>query len=592
MLRKLHWSLRFALSEIRCEWLFGFGVALAVSSVLTPSALLWGTKTGMIDTMRNRLLRDPAIMELVGEENSAIPAAWFHDMRADPRVSFVIPSVRRISLYGDVSMPDGSTNSKSDVAYLPTAAGDPVGGGVDLDPGYVGGPVPCMVAAVVAEPIGAEQGDRIVIALSRIENGAVAKVTLEAIVSRILSPGESNAKAVFLPLPVIERIEDYKDGRAVPVFGWKGNFRESLRTYDSMRVKLGRSENAESLAAALRSLSQFKNIKILGAPEAGNLELVSTGDGIGHAEMLEMARVFSAFEPRILLQAEAAFEFSTSGAEAGLKDGILAADLADWLTPKDLEEIEVDLEQPFSDSTLWTLKIQAGGNGFSTLRISLPKPEKTGAMLRVPRRIVGVIGAAKRQQVEYNGTTGEFRPVRREYPGFRLYARNLEDVKPLRMKCAEEGIQVRTNEDRIQSVVYLDNALGKFLAFIVVAGSLGGVGALFTSLYLSIERSRRQFAVLQILGIPVFYVFLSTLLQAVFMVLAGAVASFAFFQIGAWLLTAVLSSGVEPSGRMCELRFWQWAVLVGASLLSALLATLLALGRLRFRDPAVVARSE
>jgi putative ABC transport system permease protein len=203
-----------------------------------------------------------------------------------------------------------------------------------------------------------------------------------------------------------------------------------------------------------------------------------------------------------------------------------------------------------------------------------------------------VIGAAKRRPVEFTQATGEFRPLREQYPGFRLYARELEDVKSLRLDCAEQGIQVRTNEERIQGVLYLDSALGKFLAFIVVAGGMGGVGALFTSLYLSIERSRRQFAVLQILGIPRFHVFVSTLLQAILMVLAGGIASFVFFQIGSWLLTAVLAPENNAGGKVCELKMWQWGVLAGASVFCAFLATILALGRLRFEDPAVVARSE
>lgn len=592
MFCKLKWSFQFAISEIRSEWLFGLGVALAVCSVLTPTALLWGTKTGMIDKMRSRLLKDPAIRELVGEENTALPIGWFEKMRANPTVSFVIPSVRRISLYGEIHLVDSPGKSIADVAYLPTAKGDPIGGGVDLGDAYKGGPVPCMIAERLAEELGIKQGGRFVISVSRIDNGATVKASFEAVARRILQPHESNTKVIFLPLEAIERIEDYKDGRAVPGFSWNKTLCESLRIYDSFRLSIKGADNKSALADAFRALSETRDVRITGAPEDGNIGVASTGDGIEHSSMLRMARLFAAFELKILLQAEARTRAAGAGGNSTLQDMVLVGDESSWISLKEAEEMEAKQNMASMAGASRTMAIECGANIPSLVRFSLPSPAADLKTYRLPPAMVGVIGAAKRRPVEFTQTTGEFRPLREQYPGFRLYARELEDVKSLRLACAEQGIQVRTKEDRIQGVLYLDSALGKFLAFIVVAGGMGGVGALFTSLYLSIERSRRQFAVLQILGIPRFHVFVSTLLQAILMVLAGGIASFVFFQIGSWLLTAVLTPENNTGGKVCELSMWQWGVLAGASVICAFLATILALGRLRFKDPAVVARSE
>lgn len=592
MFRKFHWSFRFALSEIRCEWLFGLGVALAVCSVLTPTALLWGTKTGMIDTMRNRLLKDPAIREMAGEENKALPVAWFEEMRANPKVAFVIPSVRRISLYGDIYLPDAPGKPISDVGYLPTAPGDPIGGGVDQGDGYSGGPVPCMIVERHAEELGVKTGGKIMVSVSRIEHGSTVRATFEAVVRRVLKPEESNLKAVFLPLPAIERIEDYKDGRAVPVFGWNKNLCESLRIYDSFRLKVGSGADRVALGEAVQALSENKDVRITGAPEEGDIGVVSTEDGIEHAAMLQMVRLFAEFEPKILLQAEARIAAVKTGPDSKMGGMSLSGDVLSWISLKEAEEIENKPLTGSKDGTVATLAIDCGEHTPSLLRFASPSAQADQKAIRLSPSMTGIIGAAKRRPVEYTEATGEFRPLREQYPGFRLYAKDLEDVRGLRLDCAEQEIQVRTNEDRIQSVLYLDAALGKFLAFIVVAGGVGGVGALFTSLYLSIERSRRQFAVLQIIGIPRIHVFVSTMLQAILMVLAGTAAAFLFFQVGAWLLTAVLAPESASDNKVCELSICQWGVLAGASVFCAFLATLLALGRLRFRDPAVVARSE
>jgi putative ABC transport system permease protein len=590
MIQKLIWSARFAIAEIRNEWVFGIGVALAVSSVVTPAALLWGTKSGMIDTMRERLLREPTIRELVGQENNALPTTWFNEKRTDPRVAFVIPSVRRISLYGDVSKSGSDAEVVSDVAYLPTAVGDPVGGGVDLPSEYEGGAVPCMISTKVADSLQALKGETITITVARIENETIVQVTLEARVDRVLDPSDSGAMAVYLPLPVIERIEDYKDGSAVPLFGWTSGVRSSLRTYDSFRIRFESAGNPVVEKAAIDRSSLRGKLTLRAAAEPGQYEAVVNRDGVAHDELLGFVRGLANLDPRILLLAEAPFKVGSSdgGAE---REGWLQGDPKDWLRLADLEAIEMGSITGPNDAPLLDFKV-AAPSGLSKLRLYPPTDTKEGTRLIVAPKVLGVIGAAKRRNIEYNIGSGELRGVRSAYPGFRLYAKELEDVRPLRLECEKAGISVRTNEDRIESVVYLDAALGKFLAFVVVAGALGGLGALFTSLYLSIERSRRQFAVLQILGIPATYVFLSSFLQAVTMVLAGIVASFAFFQIGSALLATVLASGSGPNDRLCELEPRQWAVLTATSLGSALLATILARGRLRFKDPAVVARSE
>jgi putative ABC transport system permease protein len=591
MLSKLFWSLRFAVSEIRGEWLFGLGVAMAVCSVMTPTALLWGTKTGMIDTMRNDMLRDPVVRELIGQEDAPLSSRWFEKMRSDPRVAFVIPSVRRISLSGNVSV-SGESKKSVEISFLPTAAGDPVGGGIEWNVEKPQVPIPCMITSMVAEEIGVGLAGRISLELSRSEGGKPVKLMLESKIQRILAPHESDAKAVFLPLAVLERIEDYRDGQAVPLFGCRKSEVDSMRIYDSIRFNLKNTENKEGLAEAIRKLSGFNDILVTGDPAEGNFGVASSGDGIDQPEMLGIVRTFSAFVPRIRLQAEARITddpVDKGSASSGL---LLTGDESNWLTQKEVEDLDTSLEFMADSLALRSFRIICEDGRSSYIKIPVPGDLAGKQVVQLPANLTGVIGAAKRRPVEFNAATGEFRPLRDEYPGFRLYAKELEDVKALRLLCGEQGIQVTSNEDRIQNVLYLDNALGKFLAFIVVAGGLGGIGALFTSLYLSIERSRRQFSVLQILGIPRLYVFLSTVFQAVFMVLAGVLASFVFFHIGAFLLSSILAPGQTVDSPVCALGFGQWCTLSGAAVLCAILSASMALKRLQFNDPALIARSE
>ncbi len=591
MILKLYWSLRFAVSEIRGEWLFGLGVALAVCSVLTPTALLWGTKTGMIDTMRTRLLKDPVIRELVGQENTALSASWFAEMRKDPRVAFVIPSVRRISLYGNVSAPL-TQKRVVEVAYLPTAEGDPVGGGVGWDPQKPQFPIPCMISARAAEEIGVHEGGRVVIEQSRFEDGKTTKAAFEGQIQRVLAIHESNVMAVYLPLAVVERIEDYKDGQSVPLFGWDRSEVPSMLIYDSFRLKLAHTKDSLALNASLGKLKDHKGVHLTGDPIEGSIGFTADSDGIEHSRVLAIMRELEVYEPLVRLQVGSGVLRSVSKEGPMTQTVTFSSDESSWLSyDKALALAAMDTKSNSANGVQW-FEVPSSDGKLSRLGLAISEKQIRNRSVSLSPHLAGVFGAATRRPVEFNEATGEFRPLRDEYPGFRLYSRDLEDVKPLRQLCNSKGVQVRTNEDRIQSVLYLDAALGKFLTFIIVAGGLGGIGALFTSLYLSIERSRRQFAVLQILGIPRFYILVSSSLQATFMVLVGALLSFILFHIGALLLSSVLAPGSEHDASVCSLSFWQWCMLLAASVFCAVLSALLAFTRLRFNDPALIARSE
>jgi ABC-type antimicrobial peptide transport system permease subunit len=113
-----------------------------------------------------------------------------------------------------------------------------------------------------------------------------------------------------------------------------------------------------------------------------------------------------------------------------------------------------------------------------------------------------------------------------------------------------------------------------------------------TSLYLSIERSKRQFAVLQIIGIPTLCVMASTMLQGLFIVLAGTGTSFVLCLFGAGLLQKALGSGLNSGEQVCSLGWSQWSLALLIVIICAMIASVIAARRLRISDPAVVARSE
>ena len=123
------------------------------------------------------------------------------------------------------------------------------------------------------------------------------------------------------------------------------------------------------------------------------------------------------------------------------------------------------------------------------------------------------------------GKAGEA-PRARIYPGFRLYARDLDAVEGLRRHFVASGVEVATQAEAIAQVRSLSRNLG-LVFWIVAALAIGGAfAAIAASSLAAVERKRRALAVLRLLGFPtaalVGFVMLLALFSAVFgLFLAG-----------------------------------------------------------------------
>lgn len=138
--------------------------------------------------------------------------------------------------------------------------------------------------------------------------------------------------------------------------------------------------------------------------------------------------------------------------------------------------------------------------------------------------------------------------TRAEYAGFRLYARQLEEVPALDASLQAEGVEVVSRAGDVAGLLRVDRNLT--LLFGLVAG-LGGAGFLVSlgaGLWANVERKRVPLAQLRFLGLR-----------------AGALRVFPVAQA---LMLAVLGVGVALA-----------AALVGAAVVNRLFAGLLALDR-------------
>ncbi|MCO8164739.1 ABC transporter permease [Pseudomonas sp. 21LCFQ02] len=123
---------------------------------------------------------------------------------------------------------------------------------------------------------------------------------------------------------------------------------------------------------------------------------------------------------------------------------------------------------------------------------------------------------------------GEARPADapRIYPAFRLYARHLDDVEPLRRHFADSGILVATQAQAIAQVQSLSRNLTIVFWVIAALAMAGACAAIFAGTLAAIARKRRELSVLRLLGFGSGALLGFVMLQALYSgVLAAALAA-------------------------------------------------------------------
>lgn len=157
----------------------------------------------------------------------------------------------------------------------------------------------------------------------------------------------------------------------------------------------------------------------------------------------------------------------------------------------------------------------------------------------------------------------------REYAGFRMYARGLDDVAGLHSELLGQGIDVRTRAADIEMVNKLDRNLS-IVYWIVAAIAAGGFCVSFaSSTWANVDRKSRDFSVLRLIGFRTRAIVWFPVLQAAMTALAGwLLASSVFFIVQAGLNT-LFQSSLGDGQDICRLLAWHFPV----TLLLTLFAT-------------------
>lgn len=184
---------------------------------------------------------------------------------------------------------------------------------------------------------------------------------------------------------------------------------------------------------------------------------------------------------------------------------------------------------------------------------------------------------------------GEGKPFTgpRHFSGFRLYVRSLDDVATVRdlLTAEGQGFEVSTRAKAIEEVKLFDRYLTAtflMIAFIGVAGYLLSFGA---SMWVNVDRKRRELSVLQLLGFRSSVIMFFPIVQSGLISLCGGALAVILFWLISLLINDYFAREAGQFQALCRLLPSHLVISLCATLICAMTAAVLAALRVTRIEP-------
>ncbi len=252
-MRRLSMAAGIAFRDWLHERSLSLCAVLALASMLGPLLILEGVKNGVINGMRARLLEDPAVLVMTpagGAPEGGYTASFIAALGNLPGARFAVGRTRDIATDMTLTGPNGTILT---VGMEPCAPGEPVLEHYRMPEPADGALPETVLSAPAAQGLQARSGALLTASLGRrTPEGRLESVSLRLRVAGVLPPEASGRRLGFLPLSLLEDMQDYRDYIAVPERGYAGRPRaEGERRYASFRLYAWDLDAVEALDRAL-----------------------------------------------------------------------------------------------------------------------------------------------------------------------------------------------------------------------------------------------------------------------------------------------------------------------------------------------------
>lgn len=602
--------LRLAVKDILHDWLLSSCLILAIASIIAPLLILFGLKFGTIETLRSRLIEDPKNREIRPLSSSSFTREWIETTATGSSdISFIVPMTRQISTSVQVHHPSGN---KATLSFAPTGEGDPLlleNGVVIPDSGA------CVLTEVAATALKAEVGDEVSFHVRRIIKGRTETGKFNLQVAGILDSRASALKTAFVQLSLLEAVEDYKDGRAVPEMGWEGSKPYAYAVYEGAALFLPQ-QLSKIEEVLLTNNTGFSGIERVSQEEApGKLGykpnpewvvyLLSVKKRPAQDENLGAVKNKLRGKGAVIIPWIRPLPVELSMGKRGdaLQLDMLAISSEvekvstvslESLLSKEQEEGEPVISLPASrvgSRLKGQLTVMVEGRELN-MPVRVTKGEDAQVTALTDAAVAGRLNLLRYRNVQYDDALGGLLLSRRGYAGFRLYTSSIDTVANVQQRFEEQGISVHTEKERIGEVKRLDKYLSLVFWLIAAVGVIGGISAMTASLFASVERKKKDLNVLRLLGLKTLELVRFPVFQGVVLASAGVGLACIVFVLVARVINQLFREHLRAAESLCTLSLSHFVILVaGVFTLSIVSAVLAALQAIRL-DPAEALRDE
>ncbi|WP_339885495.1 ABC transporter permease [Vreelandella maris] len=244
-------------------------IAAALVAVIAPLLLLFGLKYGVVSQLQSELLDDPRNVEIRMVSSGRYDAAWIESLRSRRDVGFAIGMTRSLNTQADLVADRRHFVDNTEV--IPTAEGDPLLASLSLAKPLNGSAV--VLSESAARRLNVDVNDRLSLFVSRRLDGRAERGRQSITVAGILPPDVFPRPAVFVALPLLIALEDFRDGYRIDSLGVStGEVRGERETHFA-RARLYAADidqvagleqwlNAQHIDTASR-LAEIENVKAI-----------------------------------------------------------------------------------------------------------------------------------------------------------------------------------------------------------------------------------------------------------------------------------------------------------------------------------------
>lgn len=262
-------ALRVAWRDLVHGWRAAACLIAAAAIALAPVLLLFGLNYGFVNGLIDQLRKDPRTRELRPIGQYELTAAWFAERAADPRIGFILPRTRYLASSARIRPAEGAGVAEAEL--IPTAPGDPL-----APPGAaVEGLGEAYVSASVAAKMELAPGDGARLIVTRQVGGRREREEASLTIVGVVDRGLHQRDSIFISPDLLEAVERWREGAAVPALGWEGEARDAARiSYAGFRmfardVRDVPALQAELVAASIDARTEADAIRRALAIESG-----------------------------------------------------------------------------------------------------------------------------------------------------------------------------------------------------------------------------------------------------------------------------------------------------------------------------------